>query len=210
MLERKREEYCRDLEKFSDLINKLKEHKKTSEEKVRDKNKEFKALEEELATTNLQVEKIRVMLASQGITIEDARRLQSEKAHIEDGISKAATTRHEYNKALWELEMELSRESSDLESVASQYNNKAADLADSSGHGKNITIDIERKYVAESDQRLLLGGADISGEILPRLEALKQSFIRQISEKKQQLLQLLDQEQFDEEAQTEASDKTKV
>ncbi len=210
MLERKREEYCRDLEKFSDLINKLKEHKNNSEDKVQDKRSELHALEEELSGLHKKLEDIRVTVASQGITVEDAKRLQSEKALVIDEISKGSSAKHECNKVLWDLEMELSRDYHELESLAYQYNNAATNLVDNSGYGKKFIADIETKIGATSDPRLLLGGIDISGEVLPHLDALKQSIMQQISDKKQQLMHLFDQEQVLEEARTEALDKAKV
>jgi SMC interacting uncharacterized protein involved in chromosome segregation len=209
-LERKREEYCRDLEKFSDLINKLKEHKNNSEDKVQDKRSELHALEEELSGLHKKLEDIRVTVASQGITVEDAKRLQSEKALVIDEISKGSSAKHECNKVLWDLEMELSRDYHELESLAYQYNNAATNLVDNSGYGKKFIADIETKIGATSDPRLLLGGIDISGEVLPHLDALKQSIMQQISDKKQQLMHLFDQEQVLEEARTEALDKAKV
>jgi SMC interacting uncharacterized protein involved in chromosome segregation len=210
LLERKREEYCRDLEKFSDLINKLKEHKNNSEDKVQDKRSELHALEEELSGLHKKLEDIRVTVASQGITVEDAKRLQSEKALVIDEISKGSSAKHECNKVLWDLEMELSRDYHELESLAYQYNNAATNLVDNSGYGKKFIADIETKIGATSDPRLLLGGIDISGEVLPHLDALKQSIMQQISDKKQQLMHLFDQEQVLEEARTEALDKAKV
>jgi kinetochore protein NDC80 len=209
-LDRKREEYCRDLEKFSDLINKLKEHKSSSEDKVQDKRSELQALEEELAGINTKLEDIRAIVASQGITVEDAKRLHSEKAHVMDAISKGSTAKHECNKVLWDLEMELSRECHELESLTFQYNNTAANLVDSSGYGKKFIADTEVKITATSDPRMLLGGVDISGEVLPYALALKQSIMQQISDRKQQLMRLLDQEQVLEVSRTEVLDNATV
>jgi SMC interacting uncharacterized protein involved in chromosome segregation len=151
-LERKREEYCRDLEKFSDLINKLKEHKNNSEDKVQDKRSELHALEEELSGLHKKLEDIRVTVASQGITVEDAKRLQSEKALVIDEISKGSSAKHECNKVLWDLEMELSRDYHELESLAYQYNNAATNLVDNSGYGKKFIADIETNNAANIRQ----------------------------------------------------------
>jgi SMC interacting uncharacterized protein involved in chromosome segregation len=163
-----------------------------------------------LSGLHKKLEDIRVTVASQGITVEDAKRLQSEKALVIDEISKGSSAKHECNKVLWDLEMELSRDYHELESLAYQYNNAATNLVDNSGYGKKFIADIETKIGATSDPRLLLGGIDISGEVLPHLDALKQSIMQQISDKKQQLMHLFDQEQVLEEARTEALDKAKV
>jgi len=214
-LEKKREDYCTDLEKFSDLIRKLNEHKEASEQKVRDKTAELGRLESELAEADATVKKIRETIASQGITVDDARRLQSEKSRVEDSIAKAATAKQECSKALWELEMDLSRKVGELEAVTVQYNKKGTELqlfpeSAKNTHGKKFFIDIEKKYSAEADQSLLLGGVDLNGMVRPHLDALKGSALNRTAEKKQELSQSLDQEDVSEDALTEAADRVKV
>ena len=129
--------------KFSDLIKKIKDHKNGSEERVRDKTTELKSLEDYLAKAEVKFDKIRVTIASQDVTVEEARRLQSEKAWVEEGISKATVVKHEYSKALRDIEMELSRKSEDLQAIMLQYNNKVIDIPGLSKHSESIALDIE-------------------------------------------------------------------
>jgi len=110
---------------------------------VRDKTTELKSLEDYLAKAEVNFDKIRVTIASQDVTVEEARRLQSEKARVEEGISKATVVKHEYSKALRDIEMELSRKSEELQAIMLQYNNKVIDIPGLSEHSESIALDIE-------------------------------------------------------------------
>ena len=210
MVERKREEYCSDLEKFSDLIKKLNDHKNSSEERVRDKASELKTLEDELAKAEVKLDKIRVAIASQDVTVEEARRLQSEKARVEEGISKATVVKHEYSKTLRGMEIELSQKAEELQAIMLQYNNKVIDIPGLSEQSESIALDIENNNVVESDQRLLLGGVDLNAIVSQHSDTLKRTLLLRTAERKQELLQFLDKENINDETMTEALDRIKV
>jgi len=177
---------------------------------VRDKTTELKSLEDYLAKAEVNFDKIRVTIASQDVTVEEARRLQSEKARVEEGISKATVVKHEYSKALRDIEMELSRKSEELQAIMLQYNNKVIDIPGLSEHSESIALDIENNDVVESDQRLLLGGVDLSAIVCQHLDTLKRTLLLRTAETKHELLQFLDRENINEETMTEALDRIKI
>lgn len=177
--------------KFIECIERDKEIVAQKVEEITDLNAQLVAsrdqsrMKVELA---IHLEDIRNIIGCQVITVKDAERLQLGKINIEAAISKKASTKHECDKALGELKMELSRADEERKSLTFQCNEMIASKA-------------------ASEPSLSFDGVIVSSEVPLHVDALRQSVMKQLSDKKQQLRCVHHQEQVLEASRTERKKK---
>jgi len=143
------------------------------------------------------------------LSAEDVRRMQGERARVEDGLEKALATKQQHSKELWEAETELNKVCDELEAAASVFNSKATELQlipETAKHsqGKKFKIVVHKELAEESDTNAMLGNVDIKNEARPVIAQLKETMTGNMNVAKQELLNLLDQEEQAEEQLKEA------
>jgi len=206
-MEKKREDYCTDLEKFYGLVKQLNEHKSMLETKVTERTDELNKCEDHLRELNEKNEQISKVVENQGLSAHEARKMNYDKVRGEEEISKALAAKQEHNKSLWESEMELSKDVEKLSLVVNAYNELVQELGLVHSAQKNRIIDddqrnyvitINRDNAGELDQRNFLG-VDIINQVVPHLSQMKRAYLSRNEEGKQELLRLLDKEEEVEE-----------
>jgi len=208
-LEKRQEDLSSDLEKFHQLIEQLNDHKAALEKKVESRSAELERNQVDLSTIQEQVVELKAKVACQDLSAEDVRRMQGERARVEDGLEKALAFKQQYSKDLWEAETELTKVCDELEAAASVFNSKATELQlvpETAKHsqGKKFKIVVKKELAEESDTNLMLGNVDIKNEARPVIAQLKETMTGNMNVAKQELLNLLDQEEQAEEQLNEA------
>lgn len=219
-LEKREKDLASDLEKFHQLIEQLNEHKSALEKKVESRAAELKENEAELDGFNARIAELKTTISGQDLSAEDVRRMQGERARVEDGLERALAAKAEHSKVLWEAESELNKNLEELEGAIAVFNKKASSLeiiphtAKNSG-GMDFTLKVDRDAIktadgADSDAvtNAILGNVDVKGAVRPALAQLKESTIGKNNAAKAELLELLDHEEQVEESLTEALKNT--
>lgn len=214
-LEKRREDYATDLEKFHELVKQLGEHKATLSKKVKERTKELEKNEKELERVMNRVEALKEKVQKQELSVDDARRMQSEKARVKESIERAVESKQKQNKLLWEAEMELNRRIEQLETLAAQYNALASELllipeTAENANGKKFMVEVHKEHAHEQNQSLLLGGVDLCSVAIPSISKLKSDYEDKSAHAREDLLELLDQVEASEEAITEAANDIKI
>lgn len=208
-LEKRQEDLSSDLEKFHQLIEQLNDHKAALEKKVESRSAELDRNQADLSAINERVTELKNAVASQDLSAEDVRRMQGERARVEEGLEKAFATKQQHSKELWEAETELNKVCDELEAAASVFNSKATELQlipETAKHsqGKKFKIVVDKALAEESDTNAMLGNVDIKNEVRPVIAQLKETMTGNMNVAKQELLNLLDQEEQAEEQLKEA------
>ncbi|GMH47971.1 hypothetical protein TL16_g00188 [Triparma laevis f. inornata] len=192
-LEKRQEDLSSDLEKFHQLIEQLNEHKAALEKKVETRGAELERNEADLAAIHSRVAELKTAVSQQDLSAEDVRRMQGERARVEDGLERAIASKQEHSKNLWDAETELNKIVEELDAAASVFNSKAKELQMtpetakySQGHRMTISID---KSKAEEEEAV----------VRPAIAQLKETVTGNMNSAKQELLNLLDQEEHAEE-----------
>ena len=86
--QQKQEEYATNIEKFLNLIQTLTDHKAELTHKVETLAAEKATTEETMAECSDNIEQLRKTINSQELSQEDVRRMEREKARVEEQIAK--------------------------------------------------------------------------------------------------------------------------
>jgi len=208
-LEKRQEDLSSDLEKFHQLIEQLNDHKAALEKKVESRSAELDRNQVTLSEITERVNQLKDAISKQDLSAEDVRRMQGERARVEEGLEKALAQKEQHSKDLWEAEMEFGKIIDELEAAASVFNSKAGGLhlipdTAKNSQGKKFQINIDKSLADEAEQGAMLGNVDIKGEIRPIIAQLKETMTGNMNASKQELLNLLDQEEHAEECLKEA------
>jgi len=203
-LEKRQEDLSSDLEKFHQLIEQLNEHKAALEKKVETRGAELERNETDLAAIHSRVAELKTAVSQQDLSAEDVRRMQGERARVEDGLERAIASKQEHSKNLWDAETELNKIVEELDAAASVFNSKAKELqmipeTAKYSQGHRMTISIDKSKAAEEESTGLLGSVDIKAVVRPAIAQLKETVTGNMNSAKQELLNLLDQEEHAEE-----------
>jgi SMC interacting uncharacterized protein involved in chromosome segregation len=196
--EEKRESHLKDIDKFEELIQMLKERKVISEKKAHDKADELKELEAKLKESEESIQQMKEKIQTQSLSVDDVRRMKLERTRMEDEHAKAASVKQEYSRVLWETETEAKRRVQELECTIETYNTKAAsDLhlipktaKNAGGEVFYARVDMEAQNAAAGNQTALLGGVDMNNMVQPHLLRLKEKFESKILNAEEDLTNL--------------------
>ncbi|GMH56932.1 hypothetical protein TrST_g9690 [Triparma strigata] len=203
-LEKRQEDLASDLEKFHQLIEQLNEHKAALEKKVETRGAELERNEADLASIHVRVAELKTAVSQQDLSAEDVRRMQGERARVEDGLERAIASKQEHSKNLWDAETELNKIVEELDAAASVFNSKAKELqmipeTAKYSQGERMTITIDKSKADEEDSTGLLGSVNLKTVVRPAIAQLKETVTGNMNSAKQELLNLLDQEEHAEE-----------
>jgi len=202
--EKKREDYCKDLENFEELLQKLNEHKQASEKKVNEKAAALQDLEIEMAKLDQNIKDMQVIVNTQTLSVDDVRQMQLKRIQLEQETTRAASLKQEYHKVLWETETQVKRRLHELESTVEEYNTKAASelqlIPKTALHagGKVFYARVENKHM-NNEQGALLGGVDMKCMVQPHLLQMQSKIGSRVLQAKDQLAFLLENMKTTEE-----------
>ena len=213
-LEKRRENYCDDLEKFRELERQLNEHKAALESKVLERKNEVQRIGDGLETAIQQVSRLKEIVGSQALSVEDVEEMEQERKIVEESIDRIMAEKTAHNNNTWENEMKLSRELEKISSTLQAYNTKAKQLIIAPDTAKTsnmsqILLQLDRERVSKGLKSVFVGGLDIN-VIQTALGTLKETFSRNSTGAKSKLLEVLDEEDTSEEILAEKDDEVKV
>ena len=212
-MEKKRENYCDDLEKFRELEMQLEEHKATLERKVSERQSEVKNIAQDLDQTKESIKRISAIVDSQEITVEDVKKMQSERAVLDENIEKLAAEKMIYSKQIWEIEMELSKRFEELSATVHIYNTNAKKLGlipenAENAKGKRYSIKLMRELLFQ-EQKNFFADRSIE-EILKDLSTVKNELSAEEKLSRDSLMEILDAEGASEDNLAQKNDEIKV
>lgn len=212
-MEKRRENYCDDLEKFRELVKQLVEHKATLERKVAERENELLIIGKDLQLSKQKVSRLKEIISTQEITTNDVKKMDSERAELDDTIEKLSAEKMSFNKQIWENEMELSRRFEQISALVHDFNNNAKRLglipADAiNANGTDFSLKLKRCLVFNGSKNIFEGRV-IEG-ILSDLIAVKDDLLKREASCKDKMMGILDLEDASEALLVEKNDEIKV
>ena len=208
----KRDSYKTDLEEFHDLIQQMKQHVATLNQKKNDRTKELEDTKTQLARLTEHVGVLKDTISNQELSVDDVRKMQSDLKAVEEATEGAIALRDQRRSSLWEVESELETIWSKVENLVFDYNSNYEELRQlpllsSKGLQMKAVLD---KDAAQDDETSKLLNVDLVGVVQPALASLREAYGTQFAEVKQQYQQALDDLELSEEAFTEAMEKHRI
>ena len=208
----KRDSYATDLEQFHDLIDQMDQHVAKLKQKKNDQSEELDATSKKLATIVSKVSKLKKSIDKQELSVEDVQKMQNERKGVEEAIERAYTLRDQRRSALWEIESEVEKCWSNVESYVSDYNSHVGDLKILpmvSSKGVEMTAVIDKDAALDPNpSKLLL--VDIPGTIQPVLKGCHEDYSSMISDSKWKYQEALDKLEKSEELFTESLERVRI
>jgi SMC interacting uncharacterized protein involved in chromosome segregation len=174
--QQKQEEYASNIEKFLNLILTLNDHKAELTAKVETLTVEKSTTEREMQDCSTKIEQLRGTIDGQELSQEDVRRMEREKARIEDLISRHGGVLEGQVAALKEAKEKWCAIYKLLERKVDEYNARARQLElvpETSKHarGKRFEVKLDGDKAAEGVVNMM-GGVDLVGAVEPHVMKL--------------------------------------
>ena len=211
-LVKKRDSYATDLEQFHDLIDQMDQHVTKLKQKKNDQSEELEETSKNLTTLVLKVEKLKESINNQKLSLEDVQKMRNEQKGVEEAIGRAFVLRDQRRSELWEIESEIEKFWSEVESLVSDYNSHTGDLKILpmlASKGVERIAAIDKEAVLDPNSSKLLA-VDLSGNIQPILTPCYAEYSKLISDSKWKYQEALDKLEKSEEAFTEALERHRI
>lgn len=194
-LEKRRENYCDDLDKFRALEKQLIEHKATLEGKVTERQREKEQIESDLQSISLKLDHLWKIVEGQGITLEDVQRMQISKHEMEEQLDEINSEKMAYSKQVWENEMKLSKQFDHLSEIVQTYNRKTKEL----GLKDDFQLQLQRKYVLEGKEHVFHDDNKCVLDLWKELDNFREKLVQKTAEARLRIAEVLDEEETSEE-----------
>jgi kinetochore protein NDC80 len=173
-LEKRKQDYQKDLGKFNQLIEQLEKHKEQLEGKAKTRDVELKKMQVNITTIKQEIESINERISTQEISPEDVKKMVAERESLEAAQLELSEQRQLLNKKVWEIEINFRDRLQNLVDVSRAYTSIAEDLklvphTARNARGKHLKIEIDQG--AKKRDGLLK--ADVKNEILPALQVIR-------------------------------------
>ena len=142
-----------------------------------------------------KIERIKEIIDSQELTVEDVRRMEREKKRVEEQMASLNGALEGHQNALKEAEEKCSACFRLLENAIEEYNDKARDLElipESGKHaeGKKFGVNLEKDRAEGAIA--MMGGLDLNGFVEPHVEKLGEDYVREALGEKERITEVLD------------------
>ena len=194
-LEKRRENYCDDLDKFRALEKQLIEHKATLEGKVTERQREKEQIESDLQSISLKLDHLRKIVEGQGITLEDVQRMEISKHEMEEQLDEINSEKMAFSKQVWENEMKLSKQFDHLSEIVQTYNRKTKE----SGLKDDFQLQLQRKYVLEGKEHVFHDDNKCVLDLWKELDNFREELVQKTAEARLRIAEVLDEEETSEE-----------
>ncbi len=189
--QRKQEECATNIEKFLSLIETLKEHKAELATKVETLTIEKSTMEQEQEDCVKKIEQLKQTINGQELSQEDVRRMEREKARIDEQISKHSNVLEEHVAALKEAKEKWCAVYQLLEERVTEYKMKARQLEltpKNAKHAKGEIMDVllDKSKAADGEVELM-GGIDIGRIMKEHISKTVQEYESKILKEKTRL-----------------------
>lgn len=208
----KRDSYKTDLEQFQDLLQQMNQHVETLTEKKNDRTTELQETNAQLAKLTERVTALKDAIAKQELSVDDVRKMQSELKGVEEATERAIKLRDQRRSSLWEIDSELEKTWTDVETLVSDYNTNYGELSLLplvSSKNLQMRAVLNKNAAQDKDPKKLLA-VDLQDEVQPSLGSLRVEYGELSIESKHQYQQALDDLELSEEAFTEAMEKNRI
>eukprot|EP00903_Cladosiphon_okamuranus_P008948 g8563.t1 len=195
-----------DNEKITSLWEEIKTHERLLQEKVDKRIEEERRLKEPLPLLAEAAASLREQISRQEFSAEDMQGQLSERTRLRDALVTAGETKLKARKEGWSAQVEVSNVKEAVKESLQRYRTQAEGLLlipcgtqpASNGGDTNYMVDIdETKLDMEGGNGILTN--DVRGVIRPALKELKIAIMRRTSEFRQDLSNLLVEEDKAEE-----------
>ena len=186
-------------------VAKLKEKKNNQSEELEETSKNFAAIAS-------KVEKLKESIGNQELSLDDVQKMKNERKGVEEAFERAFSLRDQRRSALWEIESEVEKSWTDLESFISDYNSHVGDLKllpMVASKGVEMTAVIDKDAALDPNPSKLLA-IDLPGSIQPVLTPCQEEYSSLISDSKWKYQEALDKLEKSEEAFTEALERHRI
>ena len=189
--QQKQEEYAANIEKFLNLIQTLNDHKAELTTKVETLTIEKSTTEREMQDCSTMIERLRGTINGQELSQEDVRRMEREKARIEEQISKHGSVLEGQVAALKEAKEKWCAIYKLLERKVDEYNARARQLElipETAKHarGKRFEVKLDGDKAAEGVVSMM-GGVDIVGAAEPHVTKLIKHYESETANEKRRM-----------------------
>lgn len=189
--QQKLEEYATSIEKFLALIETLNDHKAELTGRVETLAAEERATQEEMAACTARIEQLRETIDKQELSQEDVRRMEREKARIEEQVAKQDSIREGHAAALKEAEEKRRALHEALERSVEGYNAAArrvglAPVGARHAGGEDFVVALDECRAAEGVAEMM-GGVDVAGVVGPRANELAERYEKETAEAKERV-----------------------
>ena len=194
--QQKQEEYATNIEKFINLIETLNAHKAELTQKVETLTAEKSSTEQQMEDCTTNIGQLKQTINSQELSQEDVRRMEREKARIEEQVSKQTALLDGQVAALkesqekWEAIYEL------LEQRVQEYNGQAQQMelipkTAKHAKGHDFEVKLSKDGAVESVAKMM-GGVDIRGAVSPHVNKLVKGYENETVKEKNQIVEVKD------------------
>lgn len=112
----------KDLKKFNDLIEQLKDHEERAEKQMEEKEKALGVKVEERSRICAENEELKKKVEEQGFNMRDAERMKRELQAVERDIGEAEIERNKWEEKCWDLNAVIGAKWKDLEALQLECN----------------------------------------------------------------------------------------
>lgn len=207
-----RDAYITDLEQFHDLILQMEQHVAKLSQQKKDLSHELEETNKNLSMVTARVNKLNESISNQALSLEDVQKMQNERKGDEEAIDRALALRDQRRSVLWEIEAELEKLWSDLDSFVSDYDSNLGEinLLDLVSAKRVQMKAIVNKGAAHDSDPTKLLAVDIPGLVHPALVSCREEYAKLLSESKRQYQEGLDHLEMSEEEFTESLEKMRI
>jgi chromosome segregation ATPase len=183
--QRKQEECATNIEKFLSLIQTLNEHKAELTTKVETLAIEKSTMEQEQEDCVKKIEQLKQTINGQELSQEDVRRMEREKARIEEQVAKQSSILDGHIAALTEVKEKWSALYQLLEDRITEYKVKARQLElipKTAKHAKGVTLEVVLdKSKAADGEAELMGGMDFGRTVKGHVMKTIQDYVSELA-----------------------------
>lgn len=189
--QQKQEEYAANIEKFLNLIETLNDHKAELTTKVETLTIEKSTTEREMEDSSTKIEQLRLTIDGQELSQEDVRRMEREKARIEEQIARQGSILEGQVAALKEAKEKWCAIYKLLEQKVDEYNARARQLelipqTAKHARGKRFEVKLDGDMAAEGVVNLM-GGVDLAGVVEPHVTKLVKDYESETANEKRRM-----------------------
>jgi len=145
-LELRKRDFQSDKVKWEQFIKQCERNKEVLEAKLKEKDLEYRAREEDLEEAEMKKAKIQKILDNQEVNPVEADRMNQERRQLEESHNRLLEHKDEIQKSIWETDMQVSKLVQEIEQVITGYNHTAKQLrltqSDKDGIAFNLKLDV--------------------------------------------------------------------
>mmetsp|Transcript_893 Transcript_893/g.1747 ORF Transcript_893/g.1747 Transcript_893/m.1747 type:complete len:642 (-) Transcript_893:108-2033(-) len=200
-----------DIEKFSTLIEKLKTHKATLNEKLEEKQAELVTNQKKLQEMKTEKDELERLLEKQEFTPLEVQEMHHKKSMLQDAIGRVDDKKVEVQQEIWENEKLQSRRLGQIEKAVKAYNEGAMAVHMVPATAKFAKgVDFELKLDRHKATARDMVNLDLTKKVKPALTNLKAELNAGVSSRQRELRDVQEREKATGELRKEHSERVEA